>query len=58
MSEQRHFGGKTWKPSSFYNEFHREYRSGGNKSSNVKCSANFSGEKKESTLKHFGVSIF
>ena len=33
---QRHFGGKTWQPSSFYYEFQRECRSGGNKLSNVR----------------------
>ena len=33
---QRHFGGKTWQPSSFYYEFQRECRSSGNKLSNVR----------------------
>ena len=32
---QRHFRGKTWKPSSLYYGFYRECRSGGNKLSNV-----------------------
>ena len=33
---QRHFGVKKWQPSSFYYEFQRECRSGGNKLSNVR----------------------
>ena len=33
---QRHFGGKTYKPSSFGYEFWQEYHSGGNKFSNVR----------------------
>ena len=33
---QRHFGGKTWQPSSLYYEFQRECRSCGNKLSNVR----------------------
>ena len=50
---QRHFGGKTWSPSSFYYEFSRECRGGENKISNVRSFIILgTGERVTSFTKH------